>query len=559
MLTSEPIHQPAQVLVVDDDPIFCELILSDLTIRGLKVVVAGNLTDAREALSRHKFDIIMLDNYLPDGSGTSLLPMIKLLDPSPYAIMISTDDKIQTVSESFASGIHDYIIKPVSVDLLWEKIRNLLSFKRANVELAKKNHLLQKLIEEKDQEENLAQHVYENMAGAKFDMPNFTQVKTIPMSSFSGDTIISLSNPTGKTQLVLADAMGHGLAAAICILPIVSTAKAMAFKGKSLDEIFHEINRKLYYEIPDDRFVALLGIEICPYTNTIGIINAGLPDVLCATTDHALTRYKSRAVPLGIMAPQDFDIEIEEIPLETLGQLAIYTDGLTEQTNHADEAFSMDRLISLAEEYCASNQSLINLMDQCLEFAGNKPAEDDMTLCVIDGNNLRQQLQLRRDEPSVNFGELDYCFTIRGQAIATMDILNQAMHIMQNAELPRDLCQKAFTVLAELVNNAVDHGILHLDSSLKNDVEGFATYLGLREERIRNLQTSDELIIQLYANSTTFINISVEDSGAGFSLPDNSSEQRGLSGRGLKLLDAMCQTVKRNTKGNRTSVTISRN
>ena len=547
------------VLVVDDDPIFCELLVSDLMLRGVKVVSAFSLQDAAEVLTKHHFDVVILDNHLPDGQGIELLPALQQAEPPPYVIMVSIDDQLNSISESFSQGVHDYIVKPVSIGLLWEKIRNLLTFKRTSLDLANKYQLLQQLLSEKAQEESLAQHVYQNMANSQCDLPAFAAVRSRPMTNFSGDTIFSPPNPTGKIQLILADAMGHGLAAAICIIPIVTTAKAMANKGKTIDEIFHEINRKLYTEIPDDRFVALLGIEICPYSSTVTIVNAGLPDVLCCCKHGEVKRFKSKAMPLGIMEPGEFSIKPERLVLEEIDQLALYTDGIIEQTNPAGDAYTSVRLMAQAQALVKNQQSLIHIMDDCLQFADGNAIEDDITLCVINGEALRNQLQTRTDEAPVSFGEIDYQFCIRGKVIASLDVLNQAMQIMQNSGLPRDLCQKAFTVMAELINNALDHGILHLDSKLKNDFEGFATYLALREERLNNLTNSDQLTIQIYTNSTTFIKISVEDSGSGFALSDSSADQQGLSGRGLGLVDAMCQTVERNAQGNRTTISIARN
>ena len=114
-------------------------------------------------------------------------------------------------------------------------------------------------------------------------------------------------------------------------------------------------------------------------------------------------------------------------------------------------------------------------------------------------------------------------------------------------------------MLAELVNNAVDHGILQIDSSLKNDIEGFSAYLSLRDERIAQLQENDQINIHIYTNSTTFIEVTVEDSGPGFCRTDVSEQQQTLSGRGLALLDALCESVERNAKGNLTTISLVRN
>ena len=547
------------VLVVDDDQIFCELLIAHLSLKGVKVIAAYSLADAEQVVQRHHIDLVVLDNHLPDGKGTELLPALRTIEPAPYVIMVSIDDQLNAIADSFSQGVHDYIVKPISIALLWEKIRNLLSLKRTSLELANKYQLLQQLLSEKAQEESLAQHVYQNMASSQCDIPDFAKVRSRPMTNFSGDTIFSPPNPSGKIQIILADAMGHGLAAAICIIPIVTTARAMAHKGKGIDEIFHEINRKLYFEIPDDRFVALAGLEICPFTKVVTVINAGLPDVLCCTPGGEVRHFRSKAMPLGILEPGEFSIQTEQIALEDVSQLALYTDGIIEQTNPGGEAYSTKRLLAEVDKLVKGDQCLIHIMEHCLDFADGNDIEDDITLCVLNGQEMREQVQTKADEPLPDFGEIDYRFRVRGKVLASLDVLNQAMNIMQSSGLPKDLCQKAFTVMAELVNNALDHGILHLDSSLKNDYEGFAEYLALREERLNNLTSSDELTIHLYTNSTTFIKISVEDSGAGFALSENSADQQGLSGRGLGLIDGMCQTVERNAKGNRTTISIARN
>lgn len=547
------------ILVVDDDTIFCELVLADLLSKHLTVIACHSLADAKEAVTRHRFDITIIDNHLPDGDGASLIPFLQRSGQKPYILMISADEDVGSIAKSFASGVHDYLVKPVSINLLWEKIRNLMSFKKANIELANKNRLLTQFIDEKAQEEALAQHVYDNMAKGQYNLPDYVQVQSEPMTTFSGDTIFCPTTPTGKVQIFLADAMGHGLAAAICILPLISIARAMASKGKPLDEIFHEINRKLFFELPDDRFIAVLGLEICPYTKTVFVINAGLPDVLCSMENGDLLRYKSRSMPLGILDPEDFSVTTEQISAEGLSQIAMFSDGLIEQTDAEGKALTLNRLIEHATTLASNGKSLIDLMDICMTHAQGRPIEDDITLCVLSGQTLREGVKTEVESVSEEFGELDYRFKVKGKAIVRMDILSQVMFILQNADLPKALCQKTFTVLAELVNNAVDHGILQIDSALKNDIDGFAAYLSLRDERIAGLQENDQINIHIYTNSTTFIRVTVEDSGPGFCKTDVSGQQQTLSGRGLALMDALCESVERNAKGNLTTISIARN
>lgn len=544
------------ILIVDDDEIFCEMIIASLVELGLRSLSANTLQDGICIVSKHQFDIVVIDNHLPDGSGAELLLSMQDLNSSSFVLMISADDEFSSIADSYALGVHDYLIKPVKLPNLVKKIHNLLSFKEAGIKLEQKNNLLNQLVAVKLQEESLAQHVYDNIASSLQNFPSFAQVKTRSFSNFSGDMLLLPDSSTGRIQILLADAMGHGLAAAICLIPIIATIRAMALKAKSLEEIFHEVNRKLYYEIPDDRFVAMLGLEICPYSSVVKIFNAGLPSVICGMQNGDLQLFKSRAMPLGIMAPHDFMIQPDKTPLETIRQIAIFTDGLNEQTNPEGEALTLGRIVAEAKQLHSQENSLISLMDYCIEHASGKSIEDDMTLCVINCDELITTFLQQPISTKIPFGHIEFKLTVKGLALSEVDCLGQAMSFLQASCISKELCQKAFTALAELVNNAIDHGILELDSKLKNDVDGFATYLSLREKRLTTLKESDQITVQISASSTTNITITVEDSGSGFDPEDSKYSLSELGGRGLGLLTALSHSIERNTLGNRTTIII---
>ena len=82
-MNSQETPKPTEsVLVVDDDPIFCELLVSDLMLRGVKIFSAFAIEDAREVIKKHHFDVVILDNHLPDGQGTDLLPDLQQMELS---------------------------------------------------------------------------------------------------------------------------------------------------------------------------------------------------------------------------------------------------------------------------------------------------------------------------------------------------------------------------------------------------------------------------------------------------------------------------------------------
>jgi anti-sigma regulatory factor (Ser/Thr protein kinase) len=112
-----------------------------------------------------------------------------------------------------------------------------------------------------------------------------------------------------------------------------------------------------------------------------------------------------------------------------------------------------------------------------------------------------------------------------------------------------------YTILAELYYNALDHGVLGLDSRMKACADGFAEYYRLKEERLLSLSGA-WIKISLEHRPVPgggILNVSVEDSGKGFdyqklnmSLEDND----GFSGRGIPLLHKLCRSLQYRGNGN---------
>ncbi len=102
-------------------------------------------------------------------------------------------------------------------------------------------------------------------------------------------------------------------------------------------------------------------------------------------------------------------------------------------------------------------------------------------------------------------------------------------------------------VMAEVVNNAIDHGVLGLDSSLKKDPDGFDLYFMSRAAKLAKL-IDGYVIVSVDQINNHLISISVEDSGAGFDLPNtgqNLQPENLLStyGRGLLIIRHLCHSM----------------
>jgi anti-sigma regulatory factor (Ser/Thr protein kinase) len=108
---------------------------------------------------------------------------------------------------------------------------------------------------------------------------------------------------------------------------------------------------------------------------------------------------------------------------------------------------------------------------------------------------------------------------------------------------------KLFLVLSELFNNALDHGVLKLDSRMKNQQEGMELYFETRAARLAELEQG-QIVMHLEkmgCSPCACMKISMTDSGDGFEFADHrisdvdNNEQR--HGRGIALLDMMCKSL----------------
>jgi len=102
------------ILVIEDSRTINNVIKQELSKLGFTIAQAYTLFDAREALKRETFDLIILDLHLPDGEGSELIANIQSLSQTKVVVLTSLQDK-ELREELFHYGILDYIIKDTNL------------------------------------------------------------------------------------------------------------------------------------------------------------------------------------------------------------------------------------------------------------------------------------------------------------------------------------------------------------------------------------------------------------------------------------------------------------
>lgn len=552
-----------RILLVDDDEIFSVMVAAFLSKKSVVFQSVGDLSQARQLLQTTSFDLILLDNYLPDGFGVELMGFLQQQHIELPVIMITADDDQVSMQKCFENGVSDYILKPINLQLMWLKMVRCINAAIIEEKLNEQNEKLERLLDEKQHEENLARHVYKHFTSSTKDSTQGIQTYLKSSGSFNGDFFLEAISPEGNYLILLVDATGHGLAAAMSVLPVLSTSRAMIKKGFSLEHLLYEINSKIYIEIPDDRFVACIGIEMDFQRQEMSFFNGGMPDILVLDSECQIkNKIKSNCLPLGILSSKEFSPNMQKRAFTKGEHLMFYSDGLTEQRSANNEVFGHSQFLATLRQ-CQSANELLPRMEQAFRlFKGDMPLEDDVSICTVDFDALipavestanKNELVLTKNESQVKVN-----VELSGGLLSTTNVVSLFDEILKTIGANVPLRQKSFTIFSELVNNGLDHGILKLDSELKNDIEGFATYLEEREQRLNTLKSEDSLSLELiYRHPNESLTFSVEDSGEGYEFETKEQTmQPALSGRGVNLVKKLSEQFIVHKPGNKTSVLI---
>ena len=278
---------------------------------------------------------------------------------------------------------------------------------------------------------------------------------------------------------------------------------------------------------------------------------------------------KSRHLPLGILDDSSFSDKVDIIKINDNDKVILSTDGILEAENSSGEMFGVERFtnclqVNMNNIDSADNDSEIDLFEHILDtldnFIQGQEQSDDITLGVIscDMDYIKQLVSQRGSYKKIVPTHWEFELLFYYDCIKTIDpvpLINQIMGEIQGHQIQQD---KLSTVLTELFCNALDHGLLELDSSIKSSPEGFMQFYTDKEELLNKLDSgSIKISVKNIPNNTGGeLFIIFEDSGQDFDVSslektETDKESPLFSGRGLSLIKNYCQSVSFNDAGNR--------
>jgi sigma-B regulation protein RsbU (phosphoserine phosphatase) len=198
-----------------------------------------------------------------------------------------------------------------------------------------------------------------------------------------GDYYDFIERGDGKILVALGDVSGKGTAAALLMSSLHAAIHGQIAAKRSLEDTITSVNEYLAENTPANRFVTLFIAELDPATAELRFINAGHNPPLLARADGSIEQLESGGLPLGIMPFAEY--EAGTVSMRPGDALVIYSDGVSEANNLAEDEFGMDRLSAVIRANVTSSASGIrDKVESALsEFTGTAAPNDDITLVIV--------------------------------------------------------------------------------------------------------------------------------------------------------------------------------
>lgn len=377
-----------------------------------------------------------------------------------------------------------------------------------------------------------------------------------PAENFSGDLIAISRTPDGRLHLMLADSTGHGLSAALAAMPMIHPFYSMTGKGFSISAIAKEINGKVWQSLPVSHFVAAIIVSIDPVGQMVEVWSGGCPPPLILSDGMPVHHFKPRHLAMGILPPVEFDASVEYFSYdENEYSLLMFSDGVIELENAGGEPFGLQRLLHAAQTSDASRRWQ-NITAAVEAYCGSQiSGRDDIALMMAQcefrgkGSGRESSPEQQALEPGQGKIVWQFALTLDMDQIKKLDVVPLLLDIVQQIEQDKERAGEIFMILSEMFNNALDHGLLKLDSSLKHHEDGMEKYFEERAQRLANAEGGQiqlNLEKELKAGGSAVLRIRISDSGDGFDYQHVASKiaaDTQRHGRGIALLYNVCSAV----------------
>ena len=403
---------PVPLLVVEDSPVYAEILQRLLPTLGADLQFASKWVDTAEKamaeISLANYTLVLLDYKLPGADGMTVLAHIRSLPPArqPAVIMLTGMGSEAIAVEAMKRGAKDYLPKDsLDVPSLLRAITSALERKRLEEQIARYTNELREKNAQMEADLNMAREIQQAFLPQRY--PTFPRDAIEPESALhfhhryhptgavGGDFFDVLPISDTEAGVLICDVMGHGVRAALVTAMVRALADDLLPVAAEPAKFLTEINLRLLAILTQTRspmFASAFYLVIDLARGELRYSSAGHPSPLLvrrsAGVVEPLRFPNSRPGPaLGVFEESEYPLSRSALARHDL--IVLYTDGLYEVEGAAGEEYGPDRLLAAVRQRVdlPVEQLFDELLADIRQYAGKQGFVDDV--CIVGAEVVR--------------------------------------------------------------------------------------------------------------------------------------------------------------------------
>jgi phosphoserine phosphatase RsbU/P len=375
------------ILVIDDDRASRRMLMRALGGAGYTCRESASGVEALEILHAEVPSLLLLDFHMPELNGAEVLSRLRA-DGDPAiaqlpAIMLTGHGGEESEVRCLEAGANDFVTKPINLPVLRARIDTQLRLQSLRRQLQQQNDKLEAWRENLERDLAAARLTQQSLIPQKPPLLHGWEVAAVyrPVIQVGGDIYGWLRMTDGRTLFWIADATGHGAAAAL-----LTTLAKLLFHHGSMEhahpaEIMEAVNNDFRSIFGARSFMTAMCVALDAKSGRASIVGAGHPPLVVARHGAAAELVTSIAPPLGLLESSQF--EETTIELQPGDGFLLYTDGLYSASKLETERWTPERLQALMTGDTSSAQALLgHVIDRAAPDNG-EPLADDLAALVV--------------------------------------------------------------------------------------------------------------------------------------------------------------------------------
>lgn len=375
------------ILVIDDDRASRRMLVRALGEAGYNCRESASGVEALALLHSDSPVLLLLDLDMPEVDGAEVLKRLRT-DPDARvaqlpAIMLTGHGGEKSEVRCLEAGANDFVTKPINLPVLRARIETQLRLQSLRQQLQRQNGELEAWRANLERDLAAARLTQQSLIPQKAPVLPGWEVAAAyhPVIQVGGDIYGWLRMNDGRVLFWIADATGHGAAAAL----LTTLAKLLFHHGGGEHtrpaKIMEAVNNDFRSIFGARSFMTAMCVALDPAAGRASVVGAGHPPLVVTRAAGAAELVLSSAPPLGLLERSQFMETTIELPPGD--GFLLYTDGLYGPSKNEAERWTPERLRETLTGGTGSAQALLTRIIQRAAPDEGAPLPDDLAAIAV--------------------------------------------------------------------------------------------------------------------------------------------------------------------------------